>query len=43
MRDDEPIDLVQIGIPVLVEAVVAVLAIAAAMAWVIIMATEVPQ
>jgi len=42
MRKPEPVDLVQIGIPVLVEAVAVTLFIAACAVWIIIAATPVP-
>lgn len=42
MRDREPVELVQIAIPVLLEAVVAAFAVGVACVWVIIYATRVP-
>jgi hypothetical protein len=42
MRKPEPVEIVQIAIPVLVEAVVAIFAIGVACMWVIIFATRVP-
>lgn len=42
MKKPDPVEIAHIAIPVLVEAVVVTLAIAAAMAWVIIFATRVP-
>lgn len=42
MRRPEPVELVQIAVPVLCEAVAVVFAIGVAMMWVIILATDVP-
>lgn len=43
MRKHEPVELVQIAIPILIEVVCVSLFIAGVMAWVIIMATPVPE
>lgn len=42
MRDQEPVDLVNVAVPVLAEAIVAIFAIGVACMWVIIYATRVP-
>jgi len=42
MRKREPVELVQIGIPILCEAVAVTLFIAACAVWIIITATPVP-
>ena len=42
MRRPDPIEVVQIAVPVLIEAVCVSLFIAAIMVWVIVMATPVP-
>jgi len=42
MRKPDPVEIAQIAIPVLLEAVCVAIALAGAMAWIIIMATPVP-
>ena len=42
MRDQEPVEIVQIAIPVLCEAIAVTLFITACATWIIITATEIP-
>lgn len=42
MRRPDPVEIVKIGVPVLIEAVVVTLFIAACAAWLILLATPVP-
>lgn len=43
MRDRRPVELVKIAVPVLIEAMVVTAFIAGVMAWIIIMATPIPE
>ena len=42
MRKPEPVELVQIAVPVLCEAIAVIFAVGVAMMWVIIIATDIP-
>lgn len=42
MKRPDPVELVKIGIPVLIEAVAVILLIGCGLAWMIILATPVP-
>lgn len=43
MRRERPVEIAKIAIPVLIEAMLVTVFIAGAMAWVIVMATPIPE